>query len=285
MTDQRHLASLCFYPPRGLDANHLPGADGGMTMLQKLAVIIPVAPGDRAWVDLVADLKRLPLDAEILFAGPLPIDALRPLFEDLASDRNVRWLQAAQGRGCQLNAGVKATHKPYLWFLHADSRFNQPALAALERSLKLQPTALHYFNLRFLDDGPALTKVNAIGVWLRSHLFGLPFGDQGFCLRRSLFERLNGFREDAPYGEDHLLVWQARFQGIPLCCTGKTLQTSARKYRDYGWWPTTLNHLILTTKQAFPEWSRLLSARVWVPLNDLGWAAVKRLKLLKRGAK
>lgn len=251
-------------------------------MLQNLAVIIPVAPGDRAWVDLVADLKRLPLGAEILFVGPLPSDAM-PLLESLAS-RNVRWLQVAQGRGCQLNAGAKATHKPYLWFLHADSRFSQPALAALGRSLKLQPNALHYFNLRFLDDGPPLTRVNAVGVWLRSHLFGLPFGDQGFCLRRSLFERLKGFREDAPYGEDHLLVWQARFQGIPLRCTGKTLQTSARKYRDYGWWPTTLNHLILTTKQAFPEWSRLLSARVLVPPSNLGGDALQRL-LPKRGTK
>jgi len=65
--------------------------------------------------------------------------------------------------------------------------------------------ALHYFDLVFLDDGPALTVVNTVGVWFRSHILGLR-SDQGFCLERKLFERLDGFSEDVSYGEDHLFV-------------------------------------------------------------------------------
>lgn len=233
-----------------------------MKSLCELAVIIPVAPGDTAWVDLAADLKKLPLASEILFVGPeLPSKALEHLFDDLASNRNVRWFQAPIGRGCQLNAGVKGTQKPYLWFLHADSRFSESALHMLEKSLQHQPDALHYFDLAFLDDGPALTALNTVGVWIRSHILGLPFGDQGFCLNRQLFERLGGFPEDASYGEDHLLVWQARTQKISLRCTGGLIQTSARKYREYGWCATTLKHLTLTGKQAFPEWLKLLKVR------------------------
>jgi len=231
-------------------------------ILHELAVIIPVAPGETAWTSLVADLKRLPLEAEILFVSPeLPSKVLKVLLDDLASSRNVRWLQAAKGRGRQLNAGAHATHKPYLWFLHADSRLAESALHRLEQSLQQEPDALHYFNLSFLDDGPALTTINAVGVWFRSHLFGLPFGDQGFCLARKLLAKLGGFREDLRYGEDHLLIWQARHQGINLHCTGGFIKTSARKYRDNGWGVTTLTHLTLTGKQAFPEWWKLLKVR------------------------
>ena len=233
-----------------------------MKSLRELAVVIPVAPGDTAWAEMVADLKKLPLESEILFVSPeLPSKALKHLFDDLASNRNVRWFQAPKGRGRQLNAGVKATQKPYLWFLHADSRFSESALHLLEKSLQHQPNALHYFDLAFLDDGPALTALNTVGVWIRSHILGLPFGDQGFCLNRKLFERLGGFPENVSYGEDHLFVWQARIQKISLRCTGGLIQTSARKYREYGWCVTTLKHLTLTVKQAFPEWLKLLKVR------------------------
>jgi hypothetical protein len=241
-----------------------------MISLRELAVIIPVAPGDTAWAHLVADLKRLPLESEIVFVCPeLPSKALKHLFDALASSRNVRWFQAPQGRGRQLNAAVKATHKPYLWFLHADSRFTESTLDKLEKSLQHKPDALHYFDLVFLDDGPALTAINTVGVWFRSHILALPFGDQGFCLARKLFERLDGFREDVSYGEDHLFVWQARNQEVPLCCTEGLIRTSARKYREYGWWTTTLNHLTLTAKQAFPEWLKFLKARTLVLLQKL----------------
>lgn len=234
----------------------------GLRFLRELAVIVPVAPGDTAWVRLMADLKRLPLESEILFVGPeLPPKPLKHVFDNLASSRNVRWLYSPKGRGRQLNAGVKATQKPYLWFLHADSRLTELALPALEQSLQLQPDALHYFNLAFLNDGPALTAINTVGVWLRTHLLGLPFGDQGFCLARQIFETLGGFREDTSYGEDHLLVWQARTQRISLRCTGALIRTSARKYQEYGWCATTLNHLVLTAKQALPEWLNLLKKR------------------------
>ena len=233
-----------------------------MISLRELAIIIPVAPGDKAWAHLVADLKLLPLESEILFVCPeLPPKALQHLFEGLASSRNVRWFQAPKGRGRQLNAGIKATQKPYVWFLHADSRFTESALNKLEQSLQHNPDALHYFNLAFLDDGPALTAINTVGVWIRSHILGLPFGDQGFCLARKLFERLSGFREDVSYGEDHLFIWQARTQEISLRCTGGLIQTSARKYREHGWCATTLNHLTLTAKQAFPECLKFLKVR------------------------
>ena len=126
--------------------------------------------------------------------------------------------------------------------------------------LARDPGALHYFDLAFSGDGPPLMRLNERGVWVRSHLLGMPFGDQGFCLRRDVFFGLGGFPEDVPYGEDHLLVWRARQAGVPLRCAPATLLTSARKYGERGWLRTTARHVYLTYRQALPE-----AARLWRP--------------------
>jgi hypothetical protein len=82
----------------------------------------------------------------------------------------------------------------------------------------------------------------------------MPFGDQGFCIRRRDWQALGGFPEAAPYGEDHLFVWKARRAGLPVRPLGLTLLTSARKYRDHGWLRTTARHFLLTYAQAWPQW-------------------------------
>ena len=155
-----------------------------------------------------------------------------------------------------MNAGARATTHPFLWFLHADSRLTPHALASLGRSLAEAPRALHYFDLAFLDDGPALMQINELGARLRSRWGGMPFGDQGFCIAGEVWEGLGGFRTDVEYGEDHLLAWAARRAGVPLRPVGAPLLTSARRYRERGWLRTTARHLRLTAAQAFPEWVR-----------------------------
>jgi hypothetical protein len=218
--------------------------------LRQLAVVVPVGPGDRAWSELLPQLDALPPEAEVVIAGAEPSPDGVPL--------RARWLQAPHGRAQQMNAGARETSRPFLWFLHADSRLEPDTLPALDRALVVAPDALHFFDLAFLNDGPPLMRLNQAGAWLRSRWGGMPFGDQGFCLRREVFERLGGFRTDAPYGEDHLLAWKARQLGVPLRPTGALLRTSARRYRERGWLATTARHLHLTIRQAFPEWIRLV---------------------------
>ncbi|MGH7127212.1 MAG: hypothetical protein ACREIV_01495, partial [Planctomycetaceae bacterium] len=183
-----------------------------------------------------------------------PPDSLDEQIEQSGVRGGVRWITAAAGRGSQMNAGAEAARNEFLWFLHADSRFTPAAPAALEASIREEPGALHYFHLAFLDDGPSLVRLNARGAWWRSRLLRLPFGDQGFCLRRELFFQLGGYDERAAYGEDQLLVRRARRSGVALRCTGATIATSARKYARHGWARTTLRHLALTGRMIlFPR--------------------------------
>ena len=234
---------------------------GPVPYLERLSIVVPVGPGDDSWQVLLESLSELPESAEVWLIG---IQA-EPVEFSRSRERigcQMKWIVAPKGRARQMNAGARLSQGEFLWFLHADSQFTSDALVALNASLATASDSVHYFDLSYQTDGPAAARLNAWGVWLRSHLLKLPFGDQGLCMNRATFERLRGFPEDALYGEDHLLVWQAHRQRVPLRAVGATLSTSARKYRDQGWLKTTALHVWRTWKQAFPQLIALLWSRV-----------------------
>lgn len=217
-----------------------------------LTVVVPVGPGERVWNALLADLAvQLPTDAEVLVAATEPAPSeFEAAFHEV--DVRHRWLVTRVGRAAQMNDAVRAARGEFVWFLHADSRLPRDAVPVLLDRLTAEPGGLHYFGLRFTD-GPWLLRLNEIGVGFRCRVFRLPFGDQGFCIRREAFERLGGFDESAPYGEDHLLVWAAKRAGVPVRRLPAAIATSGRKYAERGWAKTTWRHVRLTVRQAWGE--------------------------------
>ena len=221
-----------------------------------ISIIIPVAPEDDSWVQLVEDLCGLRIGREIVIAGPKP--PMRKLggSKNMASDSEIRrfaWARTAQGRAKQMNQAIKHASGTYLWFLHADSRVSSACAHHLALAIERKPEALHFFDLKFHDTINPLLKINELGVRLRSHFLNMPFGDQGFCISRALFDQVGGFDETAAYGEDHLFVWNCVRKGINLHGVDAALGTSARKYSNNGWLKTTIMHQYLTYKQALPE--------------------------------
>jgi len=211
-------------------------------MMKEISIIITVAPGDGEWKKLVGDLKFIFGKAEIILAS-----AIKP--ENLPA--GISWAECKGGRAKCLNAGAKMAGKKFLWFLHADSRLDNSTLKVLENALLKKPLALHYFQLEFLDDGPNLMWLNAIFANLRSRILLAPFGDQGFCIQKDIFEKIGGYPEGLAYGEDNVFVWRTRKAGIKLSCAPAHLLTSARKYEEQGWPKTTFDHLWLWAKQTF----------------------------------
>lgn len=229
--------------------------------LEDLAVVVPIGPGERAWRDLLGELTGLPPGARIVLVATAPEDlpdagdaATAGLVAELAT------LVAARGRAVQQNAGARVAGRPWLWFLHADSRLAPTTLAALAATMRRAPAGLGYFDLRFAADGPVAVHLNVLGVMLRSRVLGLPFGDQGFFLPAAIFARLGGFDPSLSYGEDHALVWAARRAGVPLVAARAPLYTSARKYAEHGWLRTTARHVRLTAVQAWHEARRARGA-------------------------
>jgi Glycosyl transferase family 2 len=216
-------------------------------MALDLAIVIPVGPGDEAWRVLLPQLAAWPVrEIVVVFANDhLPTD---PRPERL--DTRVHVALAPRGRALQLNAGASATTARWLWFLHADSVLTATAASAMARHLDRDESDLGFFDLRFLNDGPALMAINSFGAWFRSRWLGIPFGDQGFVMSRALFDRLGGFDAAVEFGEDHDLIWRARAAGATIRPVGAALFTSARKYAERGWLRTTAMHLHATWRQA-----------------------------------
>jgi GT2 family glycosyltransferase len=232
-------------------------------LLADVSIVVPVAASEERWRSLLLDLRSLSAESELILIAvdESPSDLVR-IVDDCELKCRVEWHTTRPGRARQMNLGAARSARPFVWFLHADSRLSADAIAALDRSLHSRSDALHYFDLAFQDDGPQLTRWNAVGARLRSRWLGLPFGDQGFCMRREVFRSLDGFDESAHYGEDHLLIWAARQLRIPLHNVGEKIATSARKYREGGWLHVTLRHAARTWRQAIPQawklwWSRL----------------------------
>ncbi len=228
-----------------------------------VSVIVPVGSGDLAFQDLMGDLIFLREDDEVIFVST---EEAAKGFQNLVESKRVlakvRWVKSKPGRAKQMNLGAQLAKNPFLWFLHCDSRADERVIISLKQAIKAHSKSVLFFNLKFLSDGPKQMRINQLGTLFRSRILRLPFGDQGFCVHKEIFPSLGGFNESVPYGEDHLFVWQAHKNRIPLVCLGESLYTSARKYQALGWSRATIQHLYLTIKQALPQLVILIESRV-----------------------
>lgn len=227
-------------------------------MWDSISIIIPISPGETEHRFLLEDLRSVQTRAEIVVVTPGDTSVL------LSDDLNIRLIRSPRmGRSHQLNAGAKASTKPYLWFLHADSRLTPEAIEYLGSRSSFDSKTLYYFKLRFAKDGPRMVLINEIFANLRSKIFGIPFGDQGFLLNSKLFKAAEGFDSNVRCGEDHHLVWKLKRLGCSIRPIRCSLTTSARKYRDRGWLQTTVLHLKDTLRQALPEALKLTFEKVF----------------------
>lgn len=228
------------------------------SLLDEIAVVIPVGPGDSVDPALLAALGDA-VGAIVVVRSPT--SAPMPTSADLRAKLTV--LESPPSRPRQLNLGAATATARWLWFLHADSDLSHDALPALDHWLRRQRgDRLGWFDLQFSNDGPRMMWLNATLANARSRWLGLPFGDQGLVLGREVFDRLGGFDERCRAGEDHDLVWRARAIGVLADPVGASIRTSARRYQAHGWLATSLRHVGMTVRQAAPHAHRALCHRL-----------------------
>lgn len=245
-----------------------------------LSIIMPLADDEAHWPATVSALKSAPHVSASLYeillvcaegshptlAHTLGMSEIDTSESEIGtsekSNPSIRVLYSPKrGRAEQMNYGASHSKGEYLWFVHADTSFSPVSFLRLTHVLQNSPRDLYYFDLSFANDGPSRMALNNWGVWFRSHVLGCPFGDQALLMPRFLFDHIGHYNPQAPYGEDHLLVWQARHKGYGVTPIGATVRTSARKYQQHGWWRITQRHLWLWLKQAYPQWIHTLATR------------------------
>ncbi len=157
----------------------------------------------------------------------------------IAAAHGVRVLVAPRGRGGQIAAGIAAARGAWLLVLHADTRLAPGWVGAVAAAMG-RPDRAHYFRFA-LDDASRPARRVQWAVALRCRWFGLPYGDQGLLIARTLLDAVGGMRT-MPLMEDVDLV--LRIGKRRLAMMPVEAVTSAERWRRGGWWRTSARNVL-----------------------------------------
>jgi len=189
-----------------------------------ISVVIPIR---RELPNVIENIRDLRLDdAELLVADAGESPEAAAAYTRLGA----RVLTSPGRRGARLHRAAAAARGEILFFLHADSRPPEDALALIRGAIGDGASA-GAFRLAYAGGGPALA---AIAAWAnaRSRWLGLPFGDQGIFCARGAYEGAGGFA-DLSVCDDLDLVRRLRRAGPFRVLREKTV-TSPRRFVEKG---------------------------------------------------
>ncbi len=172
-----------------------------------LGVVIPTLNEAANISGILSDIGELRVPVEVIVVDGGSEDGT----VDAARSRGAKVLSAERGRGNQLAIGAMDVGGEWLCFVHADVRMPGPARTCLEQFVS-HPTAGAAVWRLAIDASGAWLRVVEFGARLRDLLGGLPYGDQGLVVRRTLYESVGGFRA-IPIMEDVAMVRALRRLG------------------------------------------------------------------------
>lgn len=212
--------------------------------MKKTTIVIPVLNEEEALRRTLDRLKQFP-EIEMIVVDGGSTDETVPLLQswsDRHSDQTRIVLYGERGRARQMNAGAKRATGEILLFLHADSLLPAGAIDAVAGAVRSPAVAGGAFRLK-IDSNRFFLRVVGKLANLRSRLFTLPYGDQGFFVRRDLFERLGGYAE-MPLMEDVDFIRRLKREG-EVVLLAEEITTSPRRWLREGIYYTTLRNLVL----------------------------------------
>jgi len=196
-----------------------------------LSIVVPVlneAAGIEAALRALAPLRAR--GAEVIVvdggSGDATVALSRPLCD--------RVVTTPPGRARQMNSGAASAQAELLLFLHADTQLPEGADHLVRRALTAG-AAWGRFDVR-ISGRPAMLRLVATLMNLRSRWTGIATGDQALFVTRGAFERVGGF-PDQPLMEDVEISRRLRALGRPACLRARVV-TSGRRWETRGVWRT-----------------------------------------------
>ncbi|MBH0096180.1 TIGR04283 family arsenosugar biosynthesis glycosyltransferase [Psychrobacter sp. NZS113] len=213
-----------------------------MVHLLDISIIIPLLNEADNMPQLIAHINGLypPPSQVIVVDGGSTDDSVgiaRRLLNDLSSvaQPTIDWqvIESVAGRARQMNTGARQATEDVLLFLHADTELPIEAIDNIQQAMTQYDWGR--FDVR-LDSRDLLLKIVAMMINKRSRLVSIATGDQAIFIKRSLFERMNGYA-DQPLMEDVELCKRLKRIARPACLKNK-VTTSARRWQQHGTWRT-----------------------------------------------
>lgn len=159
-----------------------------------LGIVVPVLNEAAILDHALARLKHV--------AGEFPVVVVDGGSSDGSAEIAQRYFPTVvlslANRGAQMNLGARLLATDVLLFLHADSELPEDFAAHIARALRDPRVAAGCFQLHFDASRPMLRFYSWCTQFPGRFLH---FGDQGYFVRRGVFEAIRGYRE-LPFLED-----------------------------------------------------------------------------------
>jgi rSAM/selenodomain-associated transferase 2 len=194
-----------------------------------ISIIIPTLNEEEALPGCLASLTGQSGSPEVLVVDGGSDDAT----VEIAGRSGARVLESTRGRAVQMNHGAREATGSVLLFLHADSRLPPNATTQIAAAVE-QGTPAGAFRLSY--------DTRAMAYRIAGHLSDLYcratgdlFGDRGMFVRRSVFDRIGGFRP-LPLMEDLDLSVRLKRHGYRVRILPSSVITSSRRFHEIGIW-------------------------------------------------
>ena len=212
------------------------------TAVSSIGVVIPTLNEERAIGATLRHLRDLDPSLPIVVADGGSADQTRAIVSTFDS---VRWIDAPRGRARQMNAGAANADGDWLLFLHADTRLPMDGLAAIRRLEEDTDVEAGGFRHRFDGDDWRLRLISWLDNW-RCRRTRIIYGDQGFFVRRSVFEAVGGFPQRDVL--EDVAMSEVLKQRRPPTLLDLEVTTDARKFREQGVWRSLTRCAVILTR-------------------------------------
>ncbi|MBE9221503.1 TIGR04283 family arsenosugar biosynthesis glycosyltransferase [Cyanobacterium stanieri LEGE 03274] len=205
----------------------------------KISVIIPVFNEQFFLEKNISFFIGLAKNSEVIFVDGGSDDKTR---EILITNGFCVILSPRANRGFQMNLGAKIAKGDILLFLHGDTFLPSNYYQEINDLLSRRRVVAGAFNLA-IEGNNSLFYFISWMVKVRSHLFSLPYGDQGIFMKKETFKTVGGFSEIAIM-EDFAMIKKLQKIGKINIAHGY-VTTSARRWQKLGIFKTTLINQIM----------------------------------------
>ncbi len=155
----------------------------------RISVIIPTLNEEKDIESTLINLTRQHHPYEVLVVDGGSNDKTIEI-----ASRYAKLVRSGKGRAQQMNEGAKVATGDVFLFLHADTQLPNNAFLKIENALQSGKKQSGRFRMSFGHGHPLLKFYE---YQTRFHLFS--YGDQGFFVKRELFQEMGGFSVDTAF--------------------------------------------------------------------------------------